>query len=221
MWSRRRRIRHENEPSNVSPGLSSGMRKVATIPFVVLCKYSVKTIWKRKSATITSAVGAKKYISRTIYHKLLTIDKYPFILSRMIEWVWKCDHISAKVISCYVGQVISRFYCRSSLSCNAPISEAFSLLANRCLRPWVRILHSAEEDNLSPSDSNIACLCQSIEINNNKHVYRQSQVRKLTGSEVEWAECLLIIGTGCRVQVFSLILDSSVGLWAGIQSAGE
>ena len=39
--------------------------------------------------------------------------------------------------------------------------------------------------------------------------------------EVEWAECLLIIETGCRVQVFSLILDSSVGLSAGIQSAGE
>ena len=49
---------------------------------------------------------------------------------------------------------------------------AFSLLAIRCLRPWVRILHSAEpeEDNLSPFDSNIACLCQSIEINNNKHI---------------------------------------------------
>ena len=32
---------------------------------------------------------------------------------------------------------------------------------------------------MSPFDSNIACLCQSIEINN-KHVYRQSQVRKPT-----------------------------------------
>ena len=32
-------------------------------------------------------------------------------------------------------------------------------------------MHSAEEDNLSPFDSNIACLCQSIEINNNKYVY--------------------------------------------------
>ena len=28
------------------------------------------------------------------------------------------------------------------------------------------ILHSVEEDNLFPFDSNIACLCQSIEINN-------------------------------------------------------
>ena len=41
-----------------------------------------------------------------------------------------------------------------------------------CLRPWVRILHSAKEDNLSPFDSNIACLCQSIEINNkHTHIY--------------------------------------------------
>ena len=99
--------------------------------------------------------------------------------------------------------------------------QAFVFLANRRLRPWVRILHSTEEDNVSPFNSNIACLCHSIEINNNKHVYRQSQVRKPTGSEVEWAECFLIIRTGCRVQVFSMILDSSVRLSAGIQSAGE
>ena len=44
----------------------------------------------------------------------------------------------------------------------------------------VRILYSAEEDKLSPFDSKITCLCQSIEINNNKHVYHQSQVRKPT-----------------------------------------
>ena len=67
---------------------------------------------------------------------------------------------------------------------------------------YVCILHSAEEDNSSPLDSNIARLCQSIEINNNKHVYPQSQVRKPNGSEVKWAECSLIIGTGCWVQVF-------------------
>ena len=40
-------------------------------------------------------------------------------------------------------------------------------------------------------------------------------------SEVQWAECSLIIGMDCRVQVFSLILDSLVGLSAGIQSAGD
>ena len=31
-------------------------------------------------------------------------------------------------------------------------------------------------------------VCQSIEINNNKHVYRQSQVRKSTDSGAKWAE---------------------------------
>ena len=60
-----------------------------------------------------------------------------------------------------------------------------------------------------------------LRINNNKYVYRQSQVRKSTDSGAKWAECSLIIGTGCRVQVFSLILDSSVGLSASIQYAGE
>ena len=29
-------------------------------------------------------------------------------------------------------------------------------------------------DNLSPLDSNIACLCQNIEINNNKHILYKS-----------------------------------------------
>ena len=60
--------------------------------------------------------------------------------------------------------------------------RAFSLLETRFQRLWVRILHSAEEDNLSPFDSKIACLCQSIKINENKHVYHQSRVRKPTGS---------------------------------------
>ena len=60
----------------------------------------------------------------------------------------------------------------------------------------LRILHSAEEDNLSPFHSKIACLWQNIKINNNKHVYHQSQVRKPIVSEVKWAECLLIIEAG-------------------------
>ena len=89
-------------------------------------------------------------------------------------------------------------------------------------RPRVfRILHSADEDNSSPFDSKIACLCHSININNNKHVCRHSQVQKPTGNGVEWAECSLIIGTGGWVQDFSLILDSSAALSASIQSAGH
>ena len=102
----------------------------------------------------------------------------------------------------------------SSVGLLASIQSAGDLVSG------VQILHSAEEHNLSPFDLNIACLCQSIEINNSKYVYRQSQVRKSTDSGVKWAECSLIIGTGCRVQVFSLILDSSVGLKTSIQSAG-
>ena len=34
----------------------------------------------------------------------------------------------------------------------------------------LRMLHSAKEDNLSLFDSKIACLCQSIKINNNTHI---------------------------------------------------
>ena len=45
--------------------------------------------------------------------------------------------------------------------------------------------------------------------------------RKPTGSGVEWAECSLTIRTGCRIHVYSLVLESSVGLSAGIQSAGD
>ena len=60
-----------------------------------------------------------------------------------------------------------------------------------------------------------------VSLNNNKYVYRQSQERKSTDSGVKWAECSLIIGTGCRVQVFKLDPDSSVGLSVSIQSAGD
>ena len=75
----------------------------------------------------------------------------------------------------------------------------------------VQILHSAEEDNLSRFDLKIACLFQSIEINNKKYVYRQGQVRKPNDSGVEWTECSLIIGTGCWVQVFAWsLIDQSV-----------
>ena len=132
------------------------------------------------------------------------------------------------------GYRVQVFLAWSSIS-QSVCQQAFSLLANRCLRPWVRILHSAEEDKLSPFDLNIACLCQSIQINN-KHVYRQSQVRKPTDSEVEWAECLLIIGTGYRVQVFiawssivhsvcqqafSLLPNRCLRLWVRILHSAE
>ena len=52
-----------------------------------------------------------------------------------------------------------------------------------------------------------ACLCQSIEIDNNKYVYRQSLVRMPIGSVVMWAECLLIIGTAVE---FKFLAWSSI-----------
>ena len=107
------------------------------------------------------------------------------------------------------------------LDWSVDLSASIQSAGYLCLGHRVQILHSTEEHNLSPFDFNISCLCQSIEINNNKYVYRQSQVRKSTDSGVKWAECSLIIGTGCRVQVFSLILESTVGLSASIQSAGD
>ena len=140
-------------------------------------------------------------------------------------------------VSCFIGLSMPFVICMEIHTeiVQKKKEETFSLLANRCLRSWVRILHSAEEDNLSPFDSNIACLCQSIEINNNKHVYRQSQVRKPTGSMVEWAECLLIIETGCRVQVlawssiaqsvcqqaFSLLVNRCLRPWVRILHSAE
>ena len=55
----------------------------------------------------------------------------------------------------------------SSVGLSAIIQSAGDLVSGTP----VQILHSAEEHNLSPFDLNIACLCQSIEINNNKHEY--------------------------------------------------
>ena len=71
------------------------------------------------------------------------------------------------------GICLSHYSTHECHGASNPRQRAFSLLAIWCQRPWVWILHSAEEDNLSPFDSNIACMCQSIEINNNKHILLQ------------------------------------------------
>ena len=46
-------------------------------------------------------------------------------------------------------------------------------------------------------------------------------MRKQTDNGVELAECFLILDMGCQIQVFNLILDSSVSLSAGVQSAED
>ena len=58
-------------------------------------------------------------------------------------------------------------------------------------------------------------LCQIMIINNNKPIYRQSQVLKPNNNRVQWAECSLFIGAGHWVHDFNLIIDSLVGLSVG------
>ena len=94
-----------------------------------------------------------------------------------------------------------------------------SLLAIRCRRSWVLILHSAEKKTCLLSILISLACARASKLTITKHVYRQSQVRMPNGSGVEWVECSLIIGTGCRVHVFGLILDSSVSLSVGNQLA--
>ena len=97
--------------------------------------------------------------------------------------MYVCMHMHACMYVCmylcvYLCAVEFKFIAWSSIA-QSVCQLVFSLLAIWCPRPWwVRILLSAEEDNLSPLDSNIACLCQSIEINNNKHVCTQFQWRE-------------------------------------------
>ena len=47
------------------------------------------------------------------------------------------------------------------------------------------------------------CIARGSLSYDNKHIYRQSQVRKPTGSGVEWAKYPLIMGTGYWVQVLA------------------
>ena len=56
------------------------------------------------------------------------------------------------------------------LDSSVSVSVGIKSVGDSVPKTLVQILHSAEEDNLSPFDLKIACLCQSIEINN-KHVW--------------------------------------------------
>ena len=82
------------------------------------------------------------------------------------------------------------------------------LLAIWFQRPRIRILHSAEEDNLPSVDSISLPCCQCIKITTKKYAYCQSQGWSHVGSGVEWTECSLITGAGYWVQVWSSIAQS-------------
>ena len=99
--------------------------------------------------------------------------KYPIDFLYRYIYIYVCVYVCIYIyiyVCIYVNVCIYVYMYMYVCVCMCICQQAFSLLVNRYLRPWVRILPSAEEDNLSPFDSNIACLCQSIEINNNKHV---------------------------------------------------
>ena len=82
----------------------------------------------------------------------------------------------------------------------------------------VRILHWAEEGNFRFENH--------LPVPEHRNLQQQTCISPEPGAKanwqwVEWAECSLNIGRGYWVQVFSLILDSPVGVSVGIQSAGD
>ena len=68
------------------------------------------------------------------------------------------DHMDGLSSSSFFSLILD-----SSVGLSAGIQSAGDWVSETL---WVRILHSAEEDNLSFFDSKIVCLCQSIEIYN-------------------------------------------------------
>ena len=103
-----------------------------------------------------------------LFFRVVTCDKLLMSIIGLLPDTW--GQVGWMLADHRDGLSSSSFLAWSSIA-QSVCQWAISLLAIWCLRPWwVRILLSAEEDNLSPFDSNVACLCQSIEINNNKHV---------------------------------------------------
>ena len=86
--------------------------------------------------------------------------------ARRVEWA-ECSLVTGMGCEVQVFNLI--------LDSSVGLRWPFSVLEIWSHRVWN--LHSAEEDNLSPFDSKITCLCQSIEINKNKLVYMYMYVR--------------------------------------------
>ena len=92
---------------------------------------------------------------------MINCRNWPHFCVRSRGWTRHHERVGSPVA------VEFKFLAWSSIA-QSVCQRAFSLLAIWCMGPRVQILHSAEEHNLSPFDLNIACMCQSIEINNNK-----------------------------------------------------
>ena len=78
-----------------------------------------------------------------------------------------CHYCVLRVCTCMLSSSFFSLILDCSVGLWVGIQSAGELVSETS---QLRILHSAEEDDFSPFDSKIACLCQSIEINNNKHV---------------------------------------------------
>ena len=94
---------------------------------------------------------------------------------------------------------------------------AFSLQAIWCLRlPGFESCIQQRTINCLLSIRNHFSVPEHYQNQTRKCVYHQSQVWTNSGSEVKWAECSFIIGTSCRVQVFSAwsSIALSVCKWA-------
>ena len=126
------------------PGFESCIQHTKTI-----CLLSIRiSLACARALKLTSNM----YIARARFESELTVGSSGL----NVCWSW--------------GQAVEfKFLAWSSIA-QSVCQREFSLWAIWCLRPWVRIMHSADEDNLSPFDSNIACQCQSIGSNNNTHI---------------------------------------------------
>ena len=56
-----------------------------------------------------------------------------------------------------------------------PVNSPHKWPVTRKMFPFDDVIMNWTSNNLSPFDSKIACLCQSVEINNSKHVYLLKQ----------------------------------------------
>ena len=105
---------------------------------------------------LSSSVGFSglqlKYLDAVVVHMWATQFKTCISPEQSAKANWHWGRVGWMFADHRVGLSSSSFFIWSSIA-QSVCQQAFSLLAIWCLRPCVRILHSAEEeDNLSPFD---------------------------------------------------------------------
>ena len=128
----------------------------------------------------------KQYWPSSLTHVCVSMSMRIYVAPHLNNFRWQC---------CLSLELVS------SISTGSTIIA--SLLAIWCLRPCVRILHSAKENNLSPFD----CISPEPGTKANCQWGRVGWMLTHHRDVLSSSSC-------------SLILDTSVALLAGIQSAG-